>query len=130
MVDGTRVTFGVNPAAAATALVTLGGIAWEGFFHPHSAGTIWRITLKPFLESPLTGTRELLAWPRAPRRSNRCPATTSLRLGAHLRDPRPWMPRSPRNPFRIRPAQSTSSAVDDSLRQTTFEGQAVVSTNR
>ena len=91
--DGTRVTLpGVNPAAAATALGdALGGTAREDWLALVArAAEIWRITRKPFLESPLTGTRELLALAKSPRDVRTVAPTTSLRgLGRkYLRDPR------------------------------------------
>ena len=91
--DGTRVTLpGVNPAAAATALGdALGGTAREDWLALIArAAEIWRITRKPFLESPLTGTRELLALAKSPRDVRTVAPTTSLRgLGRkYLRDPR------------------------------------------
>ena len=91
--DGTRVTLpGVNPAAAATALGdALGGTAREDWLALIArAAAIWRITRKPFLESPLTGTRELLALAKSPRDVRTVAPTTSLRgLGRkYLRDPR------------------------------------------
>ena len=95
--DGTRVTLpGVNPAAAATALGdALGGTAREDWLALIArAAEIWRITRKPFLESPLTGTRELLALAKSPRDVRTVAPTTSLRgLGRkYLRDPRLRMP--------------------------------------
>ncbi|MGA9148816.1 MAG: NAD(P)-binding protein, partial [Candidatus Nanopelagicales bacterium] len=68
--DGTEVTLpGVNPAAVAIALGdALGDSARQDWLALTArAAEIWRITRKPFLESPLTGTKDLLALAKSPR---------------------------------------------------------------
>lgn len=91
--DGTRVTLpGVNPAAAACALGdALGGTAREDWLALIArAADIWQITRKPFLESPLSGPRDLLALARSPRDIRTVAPTRTLRgLGRkYLHDPR------------------------------------------
>ena len=91
--DGSHVTLpGVNPAAAATALGdALGGSARDDWLALIArAAYIWRVTRKPFLESPLTGPRDLVALARSPRDVRTVAPTTSLRrLGRrYLHDPR------------------------------------------
>ena len=91
--DGTEVTLpGVNPAAVAIALGdALGDSARQDWLALTArAAEIWRITRKPFLESPLTGTKDLLALAKSPRDIRTVAPTTSLRgLGRkYLHDPR------------------------------------------
>ncbi len=91
--DGTQVTLpGVSPAAVATALGNaLGGSARADWLALISrAADIWRITRKPFLESPLGGPRDLFALARNPRDIKTVAPAMSLRgLGRrYLRDPR------------------------------------------
>lgn len=91
--DGSHATLpGVNSAAAATALQdALGGTARDDWLALVArAADIWRITRKPFLESPLAGPRDLLALARSPREVRTVAPTTTLRgLGRkYLQDPR------------------------------------------
>ena len=67
--DGTSMEVpGVDPARCARAFGdALGGTAaddWRGLMQ--RAGEVWRITRGPFLETPLTGVRDLLALARTP----------------------------------------------------------------
>ena len=91
--DGTRADLpGVDPGRIAEALGdALGGTAaadWRGLMG--RAGEVWRITRRPFLESPLEGAGTLLRLARDPREVCVVAPLTSLRsLGRrHLRDPR------------------------------------------
>lgn len=91
--DGSHVTLpGVNPAAVANTLgEAFGGSARDDWLALMArAAEIWRITRKPFLESPLNGPRELLALARDPADVRAVAPTTSLRrLGRrYLHDPR------------------------------------------
>jgi phytoene desaturase len=91
--DGTWVEMpGVDPGRCARALAdALGGNAfdeWRRFMQ--RAGTIWRITRRPVLESPLTGPRDLVALARDPREIRAVAPFTSLRRlsRSYFSDPR------------------------------------------
>ena len=91
--DGTHVDMpGAGPAKCAEALGdVLGGTAahdWRALIDRASA--IWEITRRPILESPLSGTRDLVALARRPADIRTVAPFTSLRqLGRRtFRDPR------------------------------------------
>lgn len=91
--DGSSVTVpGVDPARAATAFgLALGGTAnadWRRLIE--RAGSMWRITREPFLQSPLRGWRTLLSLAKDPSDIRTVAPRTSLRdLGKeYLADPR------------------------------------------
>lgn len=91
--DGTRVEMpGVDPGRSARVLGdALGGSAyddWRAFIA--RAGDIWRITRRPFLESPLTGLGDLVSLARDPREVRTVAPFTSLRSLSrkYLKDPR------------------------------------------
>lgn len=91
--DGTRVEMpGVDPGVCAKVLGdALGGSAeadWRAFMA--RAGAIWQVTRRPFLESPLTGARDLLPLARDLGDVRTVAPFTSLRTLAarHLHDPR------------------------------------------
>lgn len=91
--DGAQVQMpGVDPGRCARALADgLGGSAfdeWRAFMA--RAGDIWRITRRPFLESPLTGVRDIVSLARDPREVRSVAPFTSLRrLGrSYFSDPR------------------------------------------
>lgn len=91
--DGARIEMpGADPAMCAEAIGDgLGGRAnddWRALMS--RAGEVWRITRGPFLESPLTGMKDLLALARDPREIRAVAPFTSLRgIGRkYLSDPR------------------------------------------
>lgn len=91
--DGSSVTLpGVDPAKCADAMQqAFGGSAssdWRALMQ--RAGAMWRITREPFLQSPLTGWRNLLGLAKSPQDIRTIAPTKSLRaLGKeYLRDPR------------------------------------------
>jgi phytoene desaturase len=90
--DGTHVTLpGVNPAAAANALGQVFGTQarddWLALMA--RAADIWDITRRPFLESPLSGLRDLLSLAKDPGSVKTVAPWQTLRsLGKqYLRDP-------------------------------------------
>ena len=91
--DGSSVQMpGVDPGRCARALAdTLGPQAfdeWRAFIA--RAGEIWRLTRQPFLQSPLTGMKDITALARSPRDIRTVAPFTSLRSLAtsYLSDPR------------------------------------------
>lgn len=91
--DGSSVVLpGVDPAKCADAMQeAFGGTAgadWRAFMQ--RAGQMWRITREPFLQSPLTGWRNLLALAKNPSDVGTIAPTKSLRALAkeYLHDPR------------------------------------------
>ena len=91
--DGSSVQMpGVDPGRCARALADgLGPRAfdeWRAFIA--RAGEIWRLTRQPFLQSPLTGIKDITALARSPRDIRTVAPFTSLRSLAtsYLSDPR------------------------------------------
>jgi phytoene desaturase len=91
--DGSSVTLpGVDPAKCANAMqAAFGGSAgedWRALMQ--RAGAMWRITREPFLQSPLTGWRNLVSLAKNPADIRTIAPTKTLRtLGKdYLHDPR------------------------------------------
>jgi phytoene desaturase len=91
--DGsTLVLPGVDPAKCADAMQAAfsgtAGADWRAFMQ--RAGDMWRITREPFLQSPLTGWRNLLSLAKHPSDVGTIAPTKSLRALAkeYLNDPR------------------------------------------
>lgn len=94
--DGSNVVLpGVNPSKCANAMQdAFGGTAgadWLALID--RAGAMWRITREPFLQSPLTGWRNIVSLAKKPSDVGTIAPTKTLRdLGRHyLHDPRQQM---------------------------------------